>query len=895
MAHMIDIFTQNLNTLRSQRAQCAFKLKCLLTAQDQLKKHAPTDIGKKHLSLQVQSHANELLWALIDAHNRIAVTEKSMYDSCQQFSRHNNNYQSLKSLTNQTEQAIYTEFQPLITETVDAILSNTDLKPLEASNRKLTGIIQSYFLEESKNYKPSYQLSINPSIPGGQSDAIVGVPAQKTKVRFIYADDESPIQNRYVIYWEYGKDGTSINTKTAEYYQLLSVMLPVGIGKTDAQGFLSQSLVLPNHQLQVITDKDGGTRFSVSPMSDTPGVFKYYPKDYFFVSGPHGDSWKSLRPTYNQWNEMYDIFNRNTLILDFDAIRAGRLPLPKKLIELYQLDEHDYITKASLRTLLPEFNFDDPDREIDFKHYFASDKAIQQSLPNPEQLPKANAAYLEKHQDAIVLKLAMDRKFNPYQYYTFVSKFVNARAFDKFQLDRKYGFFLYPGDGGPFSTKPLEWLASYKSEKTQKPVAWFDKVPVPPKDAHGVNAYTPVALHCTLPEWNARIRAKLDALKEKIDLKEQAAHGHIVNISNAATLRKYVNLILEYPYIDVELFKSDLPGNEHVVFDNIEKLKKDYQRKTELKTDLEAFENRIEKGIIDGEFGLKESNPAIDKAADDLIKLLQSPALIAELVDYKGSLPNNFNDKTRTAEPGPYMDREPYWVNIWHTLGECVAALEATSRRESAWKSLWQKIIDHIHNDQNNIKEFLYTKKDLEPYADEIAESIFRNSAGERVVEKSFDSGLGSRIAGIRPDDRRKESLYDETPIEDLADLITTYIKPLSDLVVAYPGPHTVLQVLLEKYNDKIIKAMLISKHSHFKIGIYLTKIFCWKMFGTDKQKKIDMFKRDLIKANLSPKGYRFFEKNGCCAKKGARPKHPDWPPRWTLPPANSCAPACIL
>ncbi len=112
-------------------------------------------------------------------------------------------------------------------------------------------------------------------------------PPMTSRVRFCYDDQsDQPIANSYVLYWRYDKsDNNKIETGREDYYRKASIMMPIGIGKTDAKGYLVQSVPFDDQYLEIENNQftmQGGDEpvdpkkfiSSIKAPSDWNAVFK---------------------------------------------------------------------------------------------------------------------------------------------------------------------------------------------------------------------------------------------------------------------------------------------------------------------------------------------------------------------------------------------------------------------------------------------------------------------------------------------------------------------------------------------------------------------------------------------------------------------------------------------
>jgi len=615
-------------------------------------------------------------------------------------------------------------------------------------------------------------------------------------------------------------------------------MLPIGIGKTDELGFLQQSMPIPTKKNTSLVRIENGkaTLHLVSP-KEIPNIYQFS-----IAENPYHLSAPLFRRKEKTWQNLYEIFNQWS---------------PQKLTGDQAARNIDNEWKQQYFYELDLMLADDEDEYL--IEYFPFDPLIEADREKVKLNP-----YFAEDQEKFLQEIETIKKKNPTGY-----AMARQMANSLFYRNRKYGFFLYPIDnGGWFESKDLASLADYalphiatesiiapentteKSDATQdagskqtidEKVAWSGQVPAPPLDKFDDANYKPIKLYCTLPEWERRIHQAVEDLQAEIGRKNIAADKHIENLSYIELLRNLSRMYYEFPHA-----KQDALGDLHNVEDN-----------AALYTHLNGLFAELEDRIVYGDFGLSDYNEAILKKGWELINLLNAPQFAVELMHYKLELDKSFEQKAKRGISGPYMEKEPFWLNIYNAVADALAALSATPLRDHTWKEIIVPILlamgehpglmDFVEKDIETIKHLNETEKEF------LQQTFLKNSAGIPVIEE--ESRIGARIGAIKQDETTS-SLYQKAP---LAQAIVTWVKPTLDLFVAYPGPHSVAQVILSQYTKEFANYMVrkaANGQGHIKTGFGILNFF---MFLNRNNQEFLKFRRSLNTALASQAGLAAF------------------------------------
>ena len=394
-----------------------------------------------------------------------------------------------------------------------------------------------------------------------------------------------------------------------------------------------------------------------------------------------------------------------------------------------------------------------------------------------------------------------------------------------FYPDRKYGFFAYPVNRGNFKTKSLLKLA-----EGENPVAWSGKVD---------EDNSTIALHCTLPEWDRRITVKLDALNLALYKTSEKVKPHTENIERLGGMSRLVELQQKYPYGLRNKEQIDI-GEKFI---------------GKINTLSDAIKERIEEPNNEYEFLNQQDIDEINSAAEALKDLIFKKEFLAEFNSYLKSAMKPGNESENglvnaegNLNPGPYMEKEPYWAHIVETLMQCVASLSKTHLSDHIWIKWVEPMLVDLSNQPEVLKEIKRLQgqevfsefigvgkvfegvpddkeepKPIKDYRDELSESF-------DYIQDSIETDEQARL------DKEALSLEHNNPLLWVMNCYKTVADPLVHNV---PGAPSILQQSIDLYSDNISKKMMTSKSSfNIKINVALFR-FC----GVDMEGDKSLFK----------------------------------------------------
>lgn len=140
------------------------------------------------------------------------------------------------------------------------------------------------------------------------------VPPLTTKVRFSYKDKpDTPISNSYVIYWRYDKsDSNKIEEGREEFYKNARIMMPVGIGKTDSDGYLMQSFPFSQDGSDIFIKRDDGHLTFNITSKNANGLSHDYMQPFmarFESSADEQKFYNDIKKIEDEWNDKFNEVN----------------------------------------------------------------------------------------------------------------------------------------------------------------------------------------------------------------------------------------------------------------------------------------------------------------------------------------------------------------------------------------------------------------------------------------------------------------------------------------------------------------------------------------------------------------------------------------------------------
>ncbi|MBD1558544.1 hypothetical protein HC752_16570 [Vibrio sp. S9_S30] len=412
----------------------------------------------------------------------------------------------------------------------------------------------------------------------------------------------------------------------------------------------------------------------------------------------------------------------------------------------------------------------------------------------------------------------------------FTPEIVNENQYYAYQLTNSRikffkpgAFFLYPLDQNEFKTKPLREIADLKAPvyptrytlKLNKVVFDVEEESAPPR----------IYLHCTLPEWNHRLKDALGILETQINEYKLACLPHYKKLHQLSQMSHLMDMHIRMPYQGQSDFLTATNPFVNIAQHQISRYLRQSRFTEELKERVKLQEaiSDLEEGvsnIIENPVGfdMNTQKRHIDRAAKEVWKLLHSKALLAEIKHYtayiKEKYEAGFDGEGHPA--GPYMDEEKDWDTILFTISRCYEALSYSDvYREMAWK------YDLSHGFDELAK--------ISP--DENVNDLNLVEIWEKSVEESEEP---EHYLGVQSETLKEHAPPKQEPKETLSSWILsnyeTYAKPYLGHVVPGPGAPCTLQVMLSWYQtdcvQKIYQSLKSDAAYHVKYFNSVLKIF---------------------------------------------------------------------
>ncbi|WP_396586682.1 hypothetical protein [Bermanella sp. R86510] len=588
------------------------------------------------------------------------------------------------------------------------------------------------------------------------SSCVIPVEDLSTRVRFTYADSpDEPMANTYIFYWMYGegdlKDQLATSRADMAFFRRTKSMMPLGIGLTDEHGYIVKSTQISefNSSFQEI-DLENAT-FEVKPGT-----------------------------VYGGWGV-------------------------REIIEANKFDEMDLRSFHPNNSESRQAFVDDPWNQwlntTQFEKILTSYNQIERLGPDHRSAPELTApsrilhsfvrnAYYTEDGNSVAgtLSLSERRQFNH----------VSSQYFFP---NREYGFFAYPVNRGNFKTNNLLSLA-----EGDNPVAYRGSVLPADSEDEQPDA---IQLHCTLPEWDRRITAKLDALNIELDRVAELVKVHSENIERLNGMSRLTSLMQQFPF---EVRDQDQVDKGNLLLDKIDKLG-------------EAIGNEInpEEG---SQYVAADDIAAVDAAAEGLADLIFHEAFLAELNGYLKHTMENRNEEGQ-QHPGPYMEIEPYWAHIFETLTQCIIALSKTELSDRIWQEWVEPFLEDFSNQEDVLRmveklgddfsEFIGVGKQLHGLED-------REDVPEPEPIANYRADLGKELRSIEQQLEASEQARLNAEPLDLAHsnpllwALNSYKRIATPIIHRAPGAPSILQQVIDIYSDRISQKMLDSKGALFHI-----------------------------------------------------------------------------
>lgn len=626
-----------------------------------------------------------------------------------------------------------------------------------------------------------------------------------TRVRLTYADSpEEPMANTYVFYWMYGDESTGLGDKlaTSDRDKLL-------FEKTNCMLPLGIGLTDENGYL-VQTRQMGGAMNEYQTINLEDATFELNPG-----------------VIYGGWDTVSII--KHNGFLNYDAEPVNDVETYWAKSENLKLENKQWLNTAYYEEKLADYN------------------PIENLGPNngSGSLPLLTAqarvlhsyisnGYFVDEEDKTLERLSVADRTE-----------LEKVSTQYFYPDRKYGFLAYPVNRGSFKTKSLLKLAE-------------DGVACSKKVNEDNNS---IALHCTLPEWDRRITIKLDALNLALHKASEKVKPHTENIERLTGMSRLVELQQKYPYEERNKEQVDIG--------------KDFIGKIDQLSD--AIKERVEIPNDEYEFLSQQDIDEISSAAEALKELIFKKEFLAEFNLYlKSAMKASQGEEQESEEslvnidgglnPGPYMEKEPYWGHVIETLMQCVTSLSKTHLSDHVWTGWVEPMLEDFSNQpevieqlgklqgQDVFSEFIHVGKIFEGVSDNEEEpeaiKIYRDelSTSFDEIQYSIEEDEQARL------DKEALALEHNNPLLWAMNCYKSVAAPLAHRM---PGAPSILQQSIDLYSDYISKKMMRPGSSFdVKINVALFR-FC----GVDMESDKSIFRSFFNKIAIT--GYLAKSKSG--------------------------------
>lgn len=374
----------------------------------------------------------------------------------------------------------------------------------------------------------------------------------------------------------------------------------------------------------------------------------------------------------------------------------------------------------------------------------------------------------------------------------------------RIKFNRPGSILLYPLDQNEFSTKSVKEIDEIKVESSGSATVKRNKAAF---SADLEKTSRNIYLHCTLPEWNHRLRVKLSILQQQINQYKLACHPHVLNMNALSEMKDVLDLHIKYPYQskndinsknnpNVSWVKMHEIYNKYTSANRIE-FTKEINQRVQLKNAISELYNGIEDIINDpssvseySELSIQKKH--IERASKELWTLLSSKSLLLETKRYisntKEKIKNGYNIQG-VAPPGPYMENEKGWDKIFITIAECY---EALSYSEYYRQKVWNK--DLIHG-IDSLAAFRSNSNEI----DKEIEMIWSGFSGESNNIQTPEEYIYNQLLDFKKESENKSHSLFGLLISEYG----TTAQPYLSYVIPGPGAPCALQVVLSCYQSE--------------------------------------------------------------------------------------------
>jgi len=395
----------------------------------------------------------------------------------------------------------------------------------------------------------------------------------------------------------------------------------------------------------------------------------------------------------------------------------------------------------------------------------------------------------------------------------------------KFDKTADYGFMVYPMDHGEIRTLDLDKITTIKvpaGGSTAKHIAYKDSIS---KAATVVTdqrlTYLKflnsghIALHCTLPEWDKRLRDAYDEANYWFQLIELCKDVHRKQELKLDNMTAAVNAQIRYP------FSKQTPSQ----YENRKILQNGVM--TAKSVIHERYSNFFEFGESrkSGDSEKKEADQiqVIKKQFNIKMKilwdLLNNKALKAELFYYLDHVNKQISNGVPPVEdkakgikphyPGPYMAIEPEWMRIIFTLNDCYAMLaNSTEFKEKTWNTDLKYGYEAVLN-LKGLNTF-YSKWALE-IDNYTTNGVNKDFSNDKIFSKDQSTALGEKTKQIEPNTSISSkiiSFFDDLLLAEQKYYGDSKIKDFLGLAIPTLGPPNLVQTMVNLYNSYSFKTL---------------------------------------------------------------------------------------
>ncbi|GAB6260790.1 hypothetical protein [Photobacterium sp. R1] len=368
----------------------------------------------------------------------------------------------------------------------------------------------------------------------------------------------------------------------------------------------------------------------------------------------------------------------------------------------------------------------------------------------------------------------------------------------RINLSNRTAFILYPLDQTVFKTKPLHELSKIKAPSYVNDKNLQDRKVI--FEGESERAPARIYLHCTLPEWNHRLRKVLGELQMQINEYNLICAPHYSKLNALSDMEDLLELH--------QRFGTNYdPKNKKIEKELISSINK---LSSAIRTAIECPEDKHPT------FEYYTQKKHIDLKAEELFYLIKSPALYAELKSYIESSADEESSEVK-MHTGPYMEEEYGWHAIFETIAECYAAL---SHSEIYGDKIWNEDINFGIEVLANFSGDKSYKEICDLWFGVLNASYVEND--EDIPE--YLSSQYESLNEFEPDNSNNHDSIFSLIVSNYESLL----KPYLGHVVPGPGAPCTLQVVLSCYQpfifNKIKQALTNDATYHIRL---LRSVLC--------------------------------------------------------------------